>query len=158
MKTWIKRTLVAVAATALLAGGLAACGHRDHHERFGQLSAEDAAEWRGKLVKRATSELQLDSAQQAKLGAVFDKLVEQRSALVGSTTDPRAEMRALVAGATFDQARALALVTEKTDALRSKSPEVIAAAAGFYDSLNAEQQAKVRAFMDQRRGWRGARG
>jgi Spy/CpxP family protein refolding chaperone len=158
MKTWIKRTLAAVAATALLAGGLAACGHRDHHERFGQISAEDAAKWRGKMVERATRELQLDSEQQARLGTVFDKLAEQRNALVGSTTDPRAELRALVAGASFDQARALALVTEKTDVLRSKSPEVIAAAAGFYDSLNAAQQAKVRAFMDKRRGWRGAQG
>lgn len=28
MKTWIKRSLIGVAVTALFAGGLAACGHR----------------------------------------------------------------------------------------------------------------------------------
>jgi Spy/CpxP family protein refolding chaperone len=158
MKTWIKRTLIALVGAAVLAGGIAACGHRDHHQRLGQISAEDAAQWRGKLLERATRELELDTAQQARLGSVFDKLMEQRKALVGSTPDPRTEVRALVAGTTFDRERALALVTEKTEALRSRSPEVIAAAADFYDSLNAGQQAKVRAFMDKRRGWRGGQG
>ena len=83
-----------------------------------------------------------------------DKLREQRAALVAGTPDPRAELQALVAGASFDRGRAKALVQSKTDALRSKSPEVIAAAADFYDSLKPEQQAKVRDFMSHgRRGW-----
>ena len=74
-------------------------------------------------------------------------------ALVGKTTDPRADVQALVAGAQFDKARALAIVEEKTAALQSKSPEVIGAAADFYDSLTAAQQQKVRDFMQKRHGW-----
>jgi len=103
----------------------------------------------------AGSDLQLDDAQKARLGTLFDKLDEQRLALVGSTPDPRAELDALVAGTIFDRGKALTLVTEKTDALRSKGPEVIAAAADFYDSLSPDQQARVRAFMERRRHGRG---
>jgi PleD family two-component response regulator len=57
-------------------------------------------------------------------------------------------MKALVAGDKFDKARAQALVTEKTTAVQTKSPEVIAALADFYDSLNPAQQQKVRDFME----------
>jgi len=155
MKTWIKRTLIAVVGATLLAGGLAAYGHRDRHARHGALSAEDSARWRARLIERAGSDLQLDDAQKARLGTLFDKLDEQRLAIVGSTPDPRAELDALVAGTIFDRGKALTLVTEKTDALRSKGPEVIAAAADFYDSLSPDQQARVRAFMERRRHGRG---
>jgi len=60
---------------------------------------------------------------------------------------------ALVAGDKFDKTRAQALVTEKTAAITGKSPEVIAAMADFYDSLNPAQQQKVREFMDKRGRW-----
>ena len=76
--------------------------------------------------------------------SVFDKLNDWA----------RAEMQALVTGTTFDRARAQALVEAKTNAVRTKSPEVIAAMADFYDSLKPEQQQKVREFMAKRRGWR----
>ena len=69
------------------------------------------------------------------------------------TTDPRAEVQALVTGAKFDRERAQTLVTSKTAAVTTKSPEVITAMADFYDSLNAAQQQKVRDFMQRRGGW-----
>jgi hypothetical protein len=64
-----------------------------------------------------------------------------------------ADLKALVAGDKFDKTRAQALVTEKTAAVTTKSPEVIAALADFYDSLNPAQQQKVREFMDKRGRW-----
>ena len=81
---------------------------------------------------------------------------EQRAALVGTTTDPRAELGALVSGERFDKARALALVDEKTNAMRSASPQTIDALAAFYDGLKPEQQQKLRDFMNRRGrgGWR----
>ena len=82
-----------------------------------------------------------------------DTLYAQRTALIGQTKDPRAEMNALVASDKFDAARAQALITEKTTALQSRSPEVIAALAEFYNSLNPAQQQKVRDFMDGRGRW-----
>jgi Spy/CpxP family protein refolding chaperone len=149
MKIWIKRSLITLFGATLLAGGLTACGHRMH----GPVSDEKVAEFRVKLIDRAGKELELNDAQKAKLGVLADKLRDQRVALMGTGTDPRAQVQALVAGAQFDKARAQALVDEKTAALRAKSPEVIAAMADFYDSLNPTQQQKVRDFMQRRRGW-----
>ena len=151
MKTWIRRTLLAVAATVTL-GGLAACGHRMDHPRA-NMTAEERAQWREKAVNRVAGKLDLNAEQKAKLTVLSDKLHAQRLAVRGST-DPRAEVQSLVAGATFDRAKAQALVQQKTDAVRTGSPEVIAAMGDFYDSLNPEQQQKVRDFMQKRRGWR----
>jgi hypothetical protein len=49
--------------------------------------------------------------------------------------------------------RAQALITDKTTVLQSKSPEVIAALALFYNSLNPAQQQKLRDVMDGRSRW-----
>jgi Spy/CpxP family protein refolding chaperone len=150
MKTWIKRTLIGLFGAGVLLGGMAACSHRHHGWGGTQLSAEDAAKWRERLLERTGKELQLDDAQKQRLGAVFDRMREQRNALVGTATDPRAEMRALVAGERFDKARAQALVDEKTSALRAGSPQTIDALAEFYDGLRPEQQQKLRELMDRR--------
>ena len=155
MRTWIKRSLIAVFGITILAGGMAACGHR-HHGSFSQVSAEDLSKWRGKLIDKAGKELTLDDTQKQRLGQLFDSMNAQRVALVGQGGDPRASLRQMMQGEKFDRTRATALVGEKTEAVRGKSPEVINAMADFYDSLNTTQQAKLREFMDKRgRGWRG---
>jgi protein CpxP len=156
MKTWIKRTLIGLFGASIFVGGLAACSHRHHGWSGPQTSAEDAAKWRERLLERASKELQLDDTQKQRLGVVFDKMREQRNALVGSSTDPRAELSALVSGERFDKARAQALVDEKTNAMRASSPQTIAALADFYDGLKPEQQQKLRDFMNRRGhgGWR----
>jgi Spy/CpxP family protein refolding chaperone len=148
MKTWIKRSLITLFGVTLLAGGLTACGHRMHSP----MSDEKVAEFRVRMIDRASKELELNDAQKAKLGVLADKLREQRLALMGAG-DPRTQVQALVAGAQFDKAKAQALIEDKTTALRAKSPEVIAAMADFFDSLNPAQQQKVRDFMQRRKGW-----
>jgi protein CpxP len=152
MKRWIKRSLFALFGVSVLVAGLSSCGHRNHE--FGaKLSAEEYTEKRTKIVDRVADKLNLNEDQKKRLGTLGDKVYEQRTALIGQTTDPRAEMKALVAADKFDRTRAQALVTEKTTALQTKSPEVIAALADFYDSLNSAQQQKVRDYMDGRGRW-----
>jgi periplasmic protein CpxP/Spy len=159
MKTWIKRTLIGLAATATLLGGLAAWAHNSYrHHGWKTLSAEDAAEMKTRVVDRVGKQLNLDAAQKAKLGVLADKLREQRNALVGSTTNPRAELQALMAGPTFDRNKATALIQDKVGAVNTKSPEVVAAMADFYDSLKPEQQSKVREFMAKRGRGHGGHG
>ena len=154
MRPWIKRTLIGVFGASILIGGLSACSHYPHGGDW-QTSEADSAKMRERMLERVGKELALDDAQKQRLVVLADKLKEQRAALVGSTTDPRAEFQALVAGPKFERDRAQGLVTAKTDALRSKSPEVIAAAADFFDSLKPEQQQKVREFITKRHhGWR----
>ena len=152
MRSWIKRTLVGVFGASLLIGGLSACGH--HHEGRWQMSESDSAKMRERMLERVGKELALDDAQKQRLAVLADKLKEQRSALVGTTTDPRADMQAFIAGTKFDRERAQGFVEAKTTAVRTKSPEVIAAAADFFDGLKPEQQQKVRDFLNKRRGWR----
>ncbi len=154
MKTWIKRTLYGVFGATLVAGGLSACGYRHEGPHGMRMDAQESAEWRGKMTERVASKLELNAEQKKRLTVLADKLHEQRVALVGKTTDPRAEFQALVAGEKFDKTRAQALIAEKTAALNTKSPEVLAAAADFYDNLTPAQQLKVREFMQGRRGWR----
>ena len=156
MKPWIKKTLFSVLGASVLFGGLSACsGHRHGMGTGMGMGGSDSAEFRTKILERAGKKLDLNDAQKQKLGVLADKLREQRTALVGKTTDPRAEIQSLVAGATLDKAKAQALVEEKTGALRSKSPEVIAAAADFFDNLNPAQQQQVRDLMTRGRRWGG---
>lgn len=147
MKPWFKRSLFGIAGAALLAGSLAGCaGHR--HGWGG-----DSAEFRAKMVERVGSKLELDASQKEKLNLLTEKLQAQREALRGGG-DPRAEFRSLFAGAKLDQERARKLVDAKMAAVQSMSPEVIAAAADFFDNLNPTQQQKVREFMERGRRWR----
>ena len=152
MKTWIKRSLFALLGTSVLVGGLVACGHRDHE--FGaSMSPEKYTQKRDKMVDKVAGRLDLNAEQKKRLQTLGDTLYAQRTALIGQTKDPRAEMKALVASDKFDAVRAQALITDKTTALQSNSPEVVAALAEFYNSLNPAQQQKLRDFMDGRGRW-----
>jgi len=152
MKSWIRRSLLGLLGVSVALGALTACGHRYEHHGWSGTSAEDQAKFRDKMLERVASRLDLAEDQKKRLATLADKLHEQRTALLGTPGDPRAEVQKLVAGDKFDRARAQSLVGEKTAAITAKSPEVIAAAADFYDSLNPQQQAKVREFMQRRHG------
>ncbi|WP_010465699.1 Spy/CpxP family protein refolding chaperone [Acidovorax radicis] len=151
MKPWIKKTLAGIFGVSIAVGGLTACSSGHHHH--GPMSAEKMAEVRGKVVERVSSKLDLNDAQKLKLNVLADKMEAQRTAFIGKAADPRAEMQAIVAGATFDRVRAQTLLEEKTRAVQANSPEVISALADFYDSLNPDQQQKVRELMQRRKGW-----
>ncbi|HYF42666.1 MAG TPA: Spy/CpxP family protein refolding chaperone [Ramlibacter sp.] len=152
MKSWTQRTLLGLFGASLAMGALTACGHRYEHHAW-NATPEERARHRDRMVDRVASKLELDAQQKAKLAVLADKLQEQRTALVGATPDPRTQLRSLVAAEKFDRARAQALVTEKTAAVTARSPELIAALGDFYDSLNPTQQARVREYMERRRGW-----
>lgn len=156
MKHWIKRSLFGLFGGALVVGSIAGCaGHRHGW-------SVDSAEFRAKVVERVSGKLDLDAAQKQKLAALAEKLQAQRTAMrdaggAGGAGGTRSQFTSLFAGAKLDQAGAAKLVDEKTAVVRSGSPEVIAAAADFFDNLNPSQQVKVRAFMD-RGGRRWGRG
>lgn len=151
MKHWIKRTLATALGATLVVCSLGACTSTRH----GAMSDADMSAKQSKLVEYAGKKLDLNDTQKQRLIVLADKLREQRTALMGKNTDPRAEFQSLVAGPTLDKAKAQAMVDEKTRTLQTKSPDVIAAAADFYDGLNPAQQQQVRDFMQRRRGWRG---
>jgi len=132
----------------MVAGSIVGCAGQRHGWGGG---GGDSAEFRARMVERVGSKLELDAAQKQKLTVLAEKLQAQRQALrgAGGSGDPRSQFKALFAGDKLDQSGAARLIEEKTAAVRSGSPEVIAAAADFFDSLNAAQQQKVREFMDR---------
>jgi len=149
MKHWIKRTLFGFAGLAVVAGSIAGCAGHRHGWGSG-----DGAEFRARMVERIGGKLELDAAQKQKLTVLAEKLQAQREAMRGGG-DPRSQFRALFAGDKLDQAGAARLIEEKTATVRSGSPEVIAAAADFFDHLNPAQQQKVRDFLERGgRRWR----
>ena len=152
MRPWIKRTLYGLFGATVALGGLTACGHRYAHERFSNMSAEEQAQVRQRVVDRVARRLELDAEQKKRLDALTTKLQQQRAAVRG-VTDPRSEVRSLVAGEKFDRSKAQALIGEKLAAVNAGSPEVISAFGDFYDSLSPAQQEKVRGFMERRHGW-----
>ena len=152
-KRAFKRTLLGVFGASLLVGALSACAGRGEHAWGGPMNAQRAADFRVKMIEKVGNKLDLNDAQKQLLGTLSDTLQAQRKALMGSSTDPRADIQALVAGAQFDRSKAQALVEEKTAALHSQSPQVITAAANFFDALNPAQQQQVRDFMQHRGGW-----
>lgn len=151
MKPWIKKTLMGIFGVSIAVGGLTACSG-GHHQR-GPMTAEKMAEVRGKVVERVSSKLDLNQAQITKLNTLADQLQAQRAAFIGKTANPRAEVQAIVAGDKFDRARAQSLLEDKTRAVQVHSPAVVNAMADFYDSLNPDQQQKVRELMQRRKGW-----
>jgi protein CpxP len=153
MKSWIRRTLLGVFGASIALGALTACGHHRGHGGWGGNTAEDRARQQEWVVERVTRRLDLSPAQQAKLRALAATLQAEREAFAGQP-HPREQMRVLVAGDKFDRAQAQVLAEKASDALRARSPAVIAAFGDFYDSLDPGQQVKVREFMERRRGWR----
>ncbi len=156
MKRLIKKTLLGLFGGALIVGSLGACSQRGPggwHAGAG-LSPESRAH----MVEKIGARLDLDAAQKQKLAVLADKLQAQRAALRGPAgNDARESVRSLFAGGKLDQAGAQKLIDEKTAAIQAGSPEVIAAAADFFDNLRPEQQQKVRDFMERGRRW-GYRG
>jgi protein CpxP len=154
MKTWIKRSLIGLAASTVLVGGLAACGSRGDHARG--WSEERVSEMRSKAIERISNKLELNADQKQKLGLLADEMIASRKALRGAATDPRAELKALVAGEKFDRNQAQALLDQKMQVVQGKAPQMLSAFGNFYDSLNAEQQKEIRERIEKRgHGWWG---
>ncbi|MFT4103136.1 MAG: Spy/CpxP family protein refolding chaperone [Burkholderiaceae bacterium] len=147
----IKRLLVGLAGAALLAGGLAACSH---YRGGGEWNETRAVEMRARIVGRISDKLDLDAGQKQKLDALADEIAAARKAVRGgdAAADPRAEFRALIAGERFDRAGAQQLFERKTAAVQAEGPKVMTALADFYDSLNADQQRKVRERLEKGHG------
>lgn len=168
--------LVLVAGTAVMAVTLVACGHapergdaglRDGmgmgkgpmmgmHHGGRSMSDAERQQHRQRMVARVTQELQLDAAQQQRLGTLMDLWHAQRQAMMQAEQgkSPTAQLQALIAGDRLDRTAAQSLADGRSDAMKKGSAGLIAAAGDFFDNLKPEQQVKVREFL-ARTGQRG---
>ncbi|NML47618.1 hypothetical protein HHL11_27965 [Ramlibacter sp. G-1-2-2] len=152
MKPW--KTVLGVIGAVVALGAFSGCSsYRGGHGGW-NATPEQQAKHREHVVERVASRLDLNEAQKAKLSDFLARMQAERAAAMASQQSPRAQMLALVSGDKFDRAGAQAWMSKTAAALETRSPAVIASLADFYDSLDATQQAKVREYLQQRRGWR----
>jgi periplasmic protein CpxP/Spy len=146
-----KRLLLGTLVGLAVVGSLSACGSHHMHRSSEKMSTEQVVKMRDKMVERVSSRLDLNADQKAKLVTLADLMQKQRANLMGQV-DPRTELAAILAGPKFDRTKAQNLINEKTSTISAQSPATVTAMADFYDSLNPEQQTKVRAFLQHRKG------
>jgi len=140
MTRFKKITLTAVALTTIGAGSLAVAGRGGH----------DPA----RIVERIGDRLELDATQSDALLGFVTEMQSIRTLMRGG--ELRDEGLALLSSDTLDQGAALTLLESRADALRAQAPELVAAAAVFFDGLDAQQREQVRDFAERgaRRGGR----
>ncbi len=135
---WIIASVGSIALISTLA--VAGPGSRDRSpDAFAQ-----------RMIDRVTDKLELNEAQVTKLNGVKDAIKAARENMREKRKDKKGEMLALLDQPTLDQDKAMALLTERGDAMKAEAPKVIAAIAGFYDSLTPEQQQTLRETLKDR--------
>jgi Spy/CpxP family protein refolding chaperone len=106
------------------------------------------------MIERMTDNLELNETQVENLQGVKDAIKTARDKLRENRKDKGDEILALLEQPTLDQEKAMALLTERGDAMKEQAPKVIAAIAGFYDSLTPQQQQTLRETIKEKMEWR----
>lgn len=139
----LKRLVVTALGAGILATGMAyAEPHRSQH---GDHPAHHL-----RMIERFADKLDLNTNQKDKLKNLSDVLEKQRQTM-HSETKLQDSLPGLISGNKLDRNKALELAQAHTRAMQEATPLVISAAADFYDSLNPEQQSKVREWMQKRK-------
>jgi protein CpxP len=134
MNSLIKLTVIAAVGIGSL-GMMSGCAHGFMH-----MSPQERAEW---IVKDLSAELKLDDAQMGKLNALKNELLAVRNDLQKKHGETSKIIGELLSQPTLDQARSLALIKERTQEVNDRASQIVAAFAGFYDSLTPQQQKKL---------------
>ncbi len=126
----------AAIATTLVAGGRHFYGDHNYH-----------ADW---MVHKVTEELELNEAQQLKLGHVRDVMLDARKQIHDSRKETRESILELLSQTEMDRQRVLALFNERTEAIRGRAPQVVDAIGDFYDSLDTAQREELREHVTEK--------
>ncbi|ASJ71387.1 Spy/CpxP family protein refolding chaperone [Granulosicoccus antarcticus] len=140
--THFRKTIIAVATLSIVAIGASAYASRGDGDRS------------QKMVERISSKLELNDTQSAALQIFADELTETRELMQGDGSSLRSQMSDLITADTFDQGQALTMINDRAAAIQANAPELVAAAAGFFDGLSAEQKEQIQK-MAEKRGHRG---
>jgi protein CpxP len=156
-KTWLKRTLLGVAVSTALLGGIAAYSAEGGGFHHGPPTPEQMAQHEAMMLAHIGKKLNLDANQAAKLKVLGDLMIAQH-APPAAGADPHAAMKALIAGNTFDRAGATQLMNQHVAKMQANGPAMISATGDFYDNLNATQQQEVRDLAAKHHGFFGLGG
>jgi len=113
------------------------------------------------MANRVTEMLSLDEGQVEAFKSLQLEVQETRDLMQAGRGNLMNAMSEFIADDTFDQEQALATINERVAAFQSNAPDLVNAAAIFFDGLNAEQKAQLTEKMEKmqkRHGNRGGRG
>lgn len=133
----LKKTIIATVTLVTIVVGVSAFAQRgdgDHHNR---------------MIERIGNKLDLDDIQSAALENFAIEMLETRQLMKGNDGDLRAQVSKLIIADTFDQGKALEMINERAAAFQANAPELVAVAAVFFDSLNAEQKEQIQSFSEK---------
>ena len=143
------KIIIAAALSVGVVGGASAFGKKKFADP--EMKAKFA-------VNFIAEELELDAIQKQALTALKNQVLESGQLVRSQMENTHEDVKTLVVADSFDQAKALSMVTEKTSAVNSVAPEIITAAAGFFDSLSIEQKTEILEFFEDHHGRRGRHG
>jgi Spy/CpxP family protein refolding chaperone len=145
MKRLTKILLIGVTASSLIVGASAFAnrGSGNHGAR---------------MMRHVTERLELDTIQVEALDTLRMEVEETRQMMRGGDGDIRTQISSLISAETLDQGAALGMINERAAAFQANAPELVAAAAVFFDGLNADQKADVQQMLDRLKGRHGRGG
>ncbi len=118
----------------ILAGTVFAFGGHHHNP-------EERATY---MVEKITKKLSLNNEQKNKLTVLKDSMLTLRSDIKQDKAVLKQDLLSSVSGTTLDEAVILGHIEQKAETLHTRAPEFVAALGEFYNSLDANQQEKVR--------------
>ncbi len=137
MKIYTKRVLLfvggVIVTTSLVAGG----------QYFYHYDPEHRAEW---MVKKISKKLELSDFQKENLMILKEELIETNKEM----RNGREGILGMLQQPTIDRGKALAMIYERTDAVRERAPQIVEAIGNFYDSLTPEQREELREHVAER--------
>ena len=141
MKPITKRILL-ITTSVVLAASLGACGHRAFHA-----SPEERTEH---LVEYISDDLALNETQTTSLNALKTELLAMRKQMKQERESTRGTLQEALSQPTMDRERVVSLIQTRLQSLQDQTPQIVAAAADFYDGLTAEQQQTLREKIEKR--------
>ncbi len=111
------------------------------------MHGEDHLQW---LTEKVSRELDLGTDQVARLDTVKQRLIAARERMHQDHEQRQQQILTLLAAPTLDQESVLAIVRDKTGTVNELAPEVVAALADFYASLDDAQRQTVREHVADR--------
>lgn len=133
---------IALVLISILAIGALVIGGCVHRYKTPEKRAEH-------ITQKITKKLDLNDEQIANLDLIKNEILAVRKELQTKREESRDTISDLLNAPKLDQDKAMTVVNEHVNGISSQAPRVIAALAGFWDSLDPEQQAKVREKMDK---------
>jgi len=136
VKHTIRNSILAILAVVIIFG-FSACGYR-----FYNSSLEEKAEY---FSEKITEKLDLTTQQNEKLLVLKQQLLALAKKMRQAKQQHHDELLGVIANEHFDRNAANKMLIDKSQKITIEGPPIITAVADFYDSLDPNQQQKIRA-------------